>query len=63
MGQIQKKLGLPGSTLSHHCRTLVIVDLIQQERVGTSLICRTNYPVMWGLVDDMAAECCRDADG
>ncbi len=61
MGQIQQKLGIPGSTLSHHCRTLVVVDLIQQERFGTSLICRTNYPVMRGLVDDLAAECCSDA--
>lgn len=61
MGQIQEKLGIPGSTLSHHCRALVQVDLIQQERVGTTLICRTNYPVMRGLVDDLAAECCVDA--
>ena len=61
MGQIQEKLGIPGSTLSHHCRALVQVDLIQQERAGTSLICRTNYPVMRGLVDDLAAECCVDA--
>jgi ArsR family transcriptional regulator, arsenate/arsenite/antimonite-responsive transcriptional repressor len=61
MGQIQEKLGIPGSTLSHHCRTLVQVDLIQQERVGTSLICRTNYLIMRELVDDLAAECCVDA--
>ena len=60
MGQIQEKLGIPGSTLSHHCRTLVLVDLVQQERVGTSLICRTNYAVMRGLLDDLAAECCAD---
>lgn len=61
MGQIQEKLGIPGSTLSHHCRALVQVDLIQQERAGTSLICRTNYSVMRGLIDDLAAECCADA--
>lgn len=61
MGQIQQRLGIPGSTLSHHCRSLIVVDLIQQERLGTSLICRTNYPVMRGLIDDLAAECCADA--
>ena len=60
VGQIQQKLGIPGSTLTHHCRALVQVDLIQQERVGTSLICRTNYPVMRGLIDDLVAECCAD---
>ncbi|WP_135450379.1 ArsR/SmtB family transcription factor [Tabrizicola caldifontis] len=63
MGQIQEKLGIPGSTLSHHCRGLVHVDLIQQQRAGTSLICRTNYPVMRALIDDLAAECCADACG
>ncbi|GHC60433.1 ArsR/SmtB family transcription factor [Neogemmobacter tilapiae] len=61
MGQIQEKLGIPGSTLSHHCRALVQVELIQQERIGTSLLCRTNYPVMRGLIDDLVAECCVDA--
>ena len=61
MGRIQEKLGVPASTLSHHCRALVQVDLIQQERAGTSLICRTNYPVMRALIDDLAAECCVDA--
>ena len=61
MGRIQEKLGVPGSTLSHHCRALVLVDLIQQERSGPSLICRTNYPVMRGLIDDLVAECCLDA--
>ncbi|MFN4100507.1 MAG: ArsR/SmtB family transcription factor, partial [Pararhodobacter sp.] len=48
MGQIQERLGIPGSTLSHHCRAMVQVGLIDQERAGTSLICRTNYPVMRG---------------
>ena len=61
VGQIQEKLGIPGSTLSHHCRALVQVGLVQQERVATSLICRTNYPVMQGLIDDLVAECCIDA--
>ena len=61
VGQIQDKIGIPASTLSHHCRALVSVGLVQQERVGTSLICRTNYAVMRGLLDDLAAECCADS--
>ena len=60
VGRIQVRLGIPASTLSHHCRALVQVGLIHQERAGTSLICRTNYAVMRGLVDDLAAECCAD---
>ena len=37
---------------------LVQVGLIAQDRQGTSLICRTNYPVMHGLIEDQLAECC-----
>lgn len=61
VGQVQQRLGIPASTLSHHCRALVQVGLVQQERSGTSLICRTNYAVMRGLLDDLAAECCADS--
>ncbi|WP_149587115.1 ArsR/SmtB family transcription factor [Tabrizicola flagellatus] len=61
MGQVQERLGIPASTLSHHCRALVQVGLIRQERAGTSLICRTNYAAMRGLIGDLAAECCADA--
>ena len=63
MGKIQTVLGVPASTLSYHCRALMQVGLIGQERVGTLLICRTNYAVMRGLIDDLAAECCTDASG
>ncbi len=58
MGQIQERLAIPASTLSHHCRTLLSVGLILQDRAGTSLICRTNYAEMRALLDDLAAECC-----
>jgi ArsR family transcriptional regulator, arsenate/arsenite/antimonite-responsive transcriptional repressor len=61
VGQVQERLSIPASTLSHHCRALVLVGLVQQERSGTSLICRTNYDVMRGLLDDLTAECCVDS--
>jgi ArsR family transcriptional regulator, arsenate/arsenite/antimonite-responsive transcriptional repressor len=62
VGKLQAKLDLPASTLSHHLKTLVLVDLVTQERHATTLICRTNYDVMRGLVDFLVAECCADAD-
>jgi ArsR family transcriptional regulator len=61
VGKLQTKLDLAASTLSHHLKSLLIVDLISQERQGTTLICRANYEVMQGLVDFLAAECCADA--
>jgi ArsR family transcriptional regulator len=58
VGRLQAKLDLAASTLSHHLKSLLVVDLITQERQATTLICRANYDVMRGLVDFLAAECC-----
>src|SRR3546814_14714909 len=32
VGRIQKKLAIPGSTLSHHCKRLIETGLVTQER-------------------------------
>jgi DNA-binding transcriptional ArsR family regulator len=61
VGRLQKSLDLAASTLSHHLKTLLVVGIVTQERVGTVLVCRANYPMMRGLVDFLAAECCADA--
>jgi DNA-binding transcriptional ArsR family regulator len=61
VGKLQAKLDLAASTLSHHLKSLVTVGLVTQERQTTTLICRTNYDVMRGLVDFLVAECCADA--
>ena len=53
---------MPPSTLSHYLKTLLIVELITQERDSTTLICRANYPVMRGLVRFLVDECCTEAD-
>jgi ArsR family transcriptional regulator len=61
VGKLQTKLDLAASTLSHHLKSLLIVGLINQERQGTTLICRANYDLMQGLINFLAAECCADA--
>jgi len=61
VGKLQAKLDLAASTLSHHLKALVAVDLVTQERQTTSLICRANYPVMRGLTEFLVEECCVDA--
>jgi ArsR family transcriptional regulator, arsenate/arsenite/antimonite-responsive transcriptional repressor len=61
VGKLQSRLSIPGSTQSHHLKTLIIVGLVTQERDATTLICRANYPVMRGLVDFLVAECCTEA--
>ena len=60
MGQVQERVGLPASTLSHHMKRLVDQGLIRQERSGTSLICHAEYPVMKALLGYLADECCAD---
>ena len=62
VGKLQSRLSIPGSTLSHHLKTLIIVGLVSQERDATTLICRANYPMMRGLVEFLVAECCTEAD-
>lgn len=60
VGRLQESLGIAASTLSHHLKAMVVVGLVTQEREGTTLICRANYPMMNGLVDFLVAECCKD---
>lgn len=63
VGELQARVGIPLSTLSHHLRRLVEVDLVTQERRGTTLICRANYRMMRETLGFLVRECCADAKG
>lgn len=58
VGQIQEKTQTPRSTVSHHIHRLMQADLVSQERIGTTLICRANYDVMDGLIAFLEEDCC-----
>jgi DNA-binding transcriptional ArsR family regulator len=60
VGRLQERLKIPASTLSHHIKALVAVDLISQVRESTTLVCHAQYANMQGLVDFLVAECCAD---
>ncbi|MDB5638089.1 MAG: transcriptional regulator, ArsR family [Bradyrhizobium sp.] len=60
VGRLQDKLKIAPSTLSHHIKTLMMVDLVNQVRDATTLVCHANYDVMRGLLDFLVAECCAD---
>jgi len=60
VGSVQEKLGIPASTLSHHCKRLIETGLVSQERQATTLICRAQYPAMQSLIGYLADECCAD---
>jgi DNA-binding transcriptional ArsR family regulator len=63
VGQIQNKLGIPGSTLSHHINRLVSAGLIRQVRESRTLYCVPQFDVLQELVDFLQAECCIDEGG
>ena len=60
VGRLRDRIGIPGSTLSHHIAQLVASDLVSQDREGRVLRCRANYPKMQALVDYLVKECCKD---
>lgn len=63
VGKLQLKLDIAASTLSHHIKKLVEVNLVSQERQATTLICRANYTAMNGLIGYLSDECCADEAG
>lgn len=60
VGQLQERVGIPASTLSHHLKRLVDTGLATQERQATTLICRADYPSMQSLIGFLVNECCAD---
>jgi DNA-binding transcriptional ArsR family regulator len=58
VGEIQKKLGTPNSTLSHHINHLKRVGLIRQTRESTVLRCFIEYKRIENIVKFLTKECC-----
>ena len=58
VGDIQKQLNIPGSTLSHHIAKLMKSDLVVQERISRTLICRANFEKMNNLIAFLTDCCC-----
>ena len=59
VGDVQRILDIPGSTLSHHIARLVSAGLVEQRRDGRILYC---VPMMDALNETMAyltEECCQ----
>ena len=58
VGDIQKKLDIPGSTLSHHISHLVRVGLVIQERDGRTLYCTPDTEKLESMINFLLEKCC-----
>ncbi|MBD8145446.1 ArsR/SmtB family transcription factor [Pantoea agglomerans] len=63
VGDIQKRLAIPASTLSHHLSALMSAGLISQERQSRILFCRPCYAQLEQLMAFLTEECCAGGSG
>lgn len=57
-GEIQARLGLPGSTLSHHLSDLAKAGLVQAAREGTTLRYSACFEALKATTDYLWQDCC-----
>lgn len=57
-GELQSRLDIPASTLSHHLATLADAGLVQVAREGTTLRYRAAFEVLHALTDYLWQDCC-----
>ncbi len=60
VGDLQREIGIPASTLSHHLSHLRSAGVVWQEREGTVLHCFVDFTMIAELVSFLTAECCVD---
>lgn len=58
VGDIQKALGIPASTLSHHLARMARVGLIRQEKHSRTIMCIPDYEHLESLIAFLKEECC-----
>ncbi|BDU76437.1 ArsR/SmtB family transcription factor [Mesoterricola sediminis] len=57
-GEIQARLGIPGSTLSHHLSELTQAGLLQPSRQGTTIRYAACFDHLRALTDYVWENCC-----
>lgn len=63
VGDIQSKLDIPGSTLSHHIDRLSRAGLLQSRREGTFIYYSPVFPALRALTDYLWEDCCKGGKG
>jgi DNA-binding transcriptional ArsR family regulator len=62
-GEIQSKLDIPASTLSHHLDRLASAGLLKARREGTFIFYRAEYAQLKALTEYLWEHCCRRGRG
>jgi ArsR family transcriptional regulator len=62
-GDIQAKLEIPASTLSHHLDRLTSSGLLSSRRDGTFIYYRADYEQLRVLTDFLWEDCCKRGKG
>ena len=57
-GQIQTRVGLPASTLSHHLADLTEAGLLRASRQGTTIRYAACFDQLRALTDYLWQDCC-----
>jgi DNA-binding transcriptional ArsR family regulator len=58
IGEVQSRLRVPASTLAFHLRGLVVAGLVEQERQGRVVICRSNVAALNDTLAFVKENCC-----
>jgi ArsR family transcriptional regulator len=63
IGEIQTRTAMPASTLAHHLKFLTSAGLVEQEKLGRSVVNRANFSTLGMLATYILEQCCADAPG
>jgi ArsR family transcriptional regulator, arsenate/arsenite/antimonite-responsive transcriptional repressor len=58
-GEVQAKVDMAASTLSHHLKRLVDAGLLQTRGEGTFHYYAADYPALRGLTEYLWEDCCK----
>lgn len=63
IGELGRRSGVTGSTLTHHMRILVQAGLVRQSKQGRTIICvGAAYDRVQDLSAFLLSECCADSE-
>ena len=60
VGDVQRRLSLPASTLAHHLSALVRAGLVRQERFGREVHCTVEFATLRDISVFLLEHCCAE---